>query len=324
MNISDLITEFGAYYEASGQNKSRILGMLTQGEVTPSYMTPIKTDDTIFKLGKLSVGNLVQSFQKGWTPKSSVAITPNELRLYNLKVDLDIYPDEIEATWLGFLSGDSISRAEWPLIKFLLEHEEQGLLKRIQQDMELYEYGHGVFAEPTEGQAGATGSSMNGFIKLLQDGVEAETINSIDIDTLDKDTILDQVELFIDGISQIYQGQKMDVFMSEKWAKYFLRDKRNAGYYVISGQGEIKNDIDFSPQRVIGLPSLHDTDIIFATPKSNFIHLMKKSANKTKMKIEESKRTVSLLTDWWEGVGFGMDAVVWTNIQKSGSGSGSI
>ena len=323
MTIADLITEFGAYYEASGQNKNRILGMLTQGEVTPAYMTPVKTDDTTFKLSQLTVGSIVQPFQKTWTPKNPIAFTPKELRQYQMKVDIDILPDEIEATWLGFLSGDSISRAEWPLIKFLMEHPEQGLLKAIQRDMEMYEYGHGVYANPSTGVAGAVGTSMQGFIQQITDGVEAATINSINISALDKDTILDQVELFIDGISSVYQGVKMDVFMSEKWAKYFMRDKRNAGYYVISDQGKLKNDIDFSMQQVVALPSLHDTDIIFATPKSNFIHLMKKTANKNKMKIEESHRTVSLLTDWWEGVGFGIDAAVFTNLQASGSGSGS-
>ena len=41
----------------------------------------------------------------------------------------------------------------------------------------------------------------------------------------------------------------------------------------------------------------------------------------TKFDIQESKRTVSILTDWWEGLGFGMNAAVWTNLQKTGSGS---
>ena len=64
----------------------RILGMLSQGLVTPGICTPIKTDDTVFKLGQLTVGNIVQSFQKGWTPKNAAAFTPNELRLYQFKV----------------------------------------------------------------------------------------------------------------------------------------------------------------------------------------------------------------------------------------------
>ena len=47
MNVSEIITAFGAYYLNSGQNMNNILRMLTQGAVTPSFMTPIKTEETI-------------------------------------------------------------------------------------------------------------------------------------------------------------------------------------------------------------------------------------------------------------------------------------
>lgn len=323
MNIADIITEFGAYYEQAGQNKNRISGMLSQGLVTPQYMTEVKTDDTIYRLGKLAMGHLVQPFQKTWTPVDPVAMTPNEGRLFNMKVDLNIWPDDVKATWLGFLESESLDRKDWPLIKFLLEHPEQGILKAIQRDMEIKEYGHGVYEAPEGGTAGVTGTSMNGFIKQLQTGLDGGTINSINIGELDKDTILEQVEEFTDKIDQVYQGVGMNVFMSEKWAKLFLRAKRDAGYYMISGDSQIKQDIDFTVQKVVGLPSLVNTNHIFATPKSNFLHLTKNKANSSKIKLEEYHREVSMLTDWWEGIMFAIDAAVWTNITATGSGSGS-
>ena len=105
--------------------------------------------------------------------------------------------------------------------------------------------------------------------------------------------------------------------MSPYWAKMYHRDKRTQGYYQIPSEAGVTNNIDFSPQQVVGVPALSGTDVIFATPKPNLIHLTKKAANKTKFRLEESKRTVSIMADWWEGIGFGMDAAVWTNIQKT-------
>ncbi|MGE4568030.1 MAG: hypothetical protein AB7C90_02470 [Bacteroidales bacterium] len=327
MNVSDIITEFGAYYEQAGQNKNRILAMLTQGLVTPSYCTPVKTDDTIFKLGQLVMGNIVQAFQKGWTPKNPAAFTPNELRLYKLKIDEEIDPDDIEAIWLGFLASESVNRKDWPIVKFLIEHPEQGYIAAINRDMELYCYGKGEYQAPTPNEAGVTSNAMTGYIKLLTDGVAAGTINSVNIGALDKDTIFDQVELFTDGISEIYQNVAMNVFMSPSWAKKYHRDKRAQGFYSFAGEDEIKKGItgkiDFTPQQVVGLPSLSGTDTIFATPKANFVHLTKKGTNKNKINIEEAKRSVFFLADWWEGIGFGIDAAVWTNITPSGSGSSS-
>jgi hypothetical protein len=316
MDVSEIVTAYGAYYEKSAQNKNRILGMLTQGLVTPGICTPIKTDDTVFKLAQLTIQKIVQSFQKGWTPKHATAFTPNRLELYHFKVDEDIWPDDIENIWLGFLSSDSVSRQEWPLIRFLIEHPEQGYLAKINSDMELEEYGKGVYQAPTAGTPGDTGKSMNGLIFQLQAGVNDETINSVDIETLDKSTIFDQVELFVDGISEIYQHVKMDVCMSPSWAKAYFRDKRANGFYDYKSSRDINADIDFTPQQVKALPSLSGTDVIFATPKPNLLHLTKKSKNKTNIKIEEYRREVSFYCDWWEGVGFGMNAAVWTNLQK--------
>ena len=321
MNVSDIVTEFGAYYENAGQNKNRILGLLTQGLVTPSYCTHVKTDDTVFKLGRLTMGDIVQSFQKGWTPKNAAAFTANQINLYKFKVDEEIDPDDIEATWLGFLASDSVTRKDWPLVKFLIEHPEQGYIAAINRDMENKEYGHGVYVAPTPDTAGTTGRSMNGLIHLLQAGVNAETINSINIGALDKDNIFDQVELFVDGIAEVYQNVAMNIFMSPKWARYYHRDKRNEGHYDFSSDKDVKDNIDFTPQRIVGLPSLSNSDVIFATPKANLLHITKKSANKTRILLEEEKRTVNFLADWWETIGFGVDAAVWTNTTKEASAS---
>lgn len=316
MDVSEIVTAFGAYYEKSAQNKNRILGMLTQGLVTPGICTPIKTDDTIYKLAQLTIQKIVQSFQKGWTPKHATAFTPNELKLFHFKVDEDIWPDDVEASWLGFLASEAVSRSEWPLIKYLIEHPDQGYLAKINSDMELEEYGKGVYQDPTPGTPGDTGKSMNGLIHQLQAGVEAETINSINIGALSADTIFDQVELFVDGIAEVYQHVKMDVCLSPRWYKAYFRDKRANGFYDYKSSRDINAEIDFTPQQVKALPSISGTDTIFATPKNNLLHLTKKSKNKTNIKIEEYRRNVSFYCDWWEGIGFGMDAAVWTNLQK--------
>jgi hypothetical protein len=108
----------------------------------------------------------------------------------------------------------------------------------------------------------------------------------------------------------------MNVCMSPKWHRAYLRDKRAAGFYTLQTSGEVTNSVDFTPQQVIALPSLSGTDVIFATPQTNILHLTKKGTNKTNIKIEEYRRNVSFMCDWWEGIGFGIDAAVWTNIPK--------
>ena len=319
MDIQSLVAEFGAYYEKSGQNKNRVLKMISQGAVTPKIATPMRTDETIFKLGKGVIKSIVQPFQKSWTPKHAMEVTPNEIRLYEMKVDEDIYPDEIEATWLGFLAGDDVDRKNWPLIKWMIE---QYYIPQIDEDMENEVYFKGVYKAPTNGQAGEVKDSMNG-LDIQLDSVLENGGNFIDIGELHKDTIFDQIEAFVDGISQIYQNTKMDVCLAPEWARHYLRDKRAQGFYQRHSDKDVNLAIDFTPQSVTPLPSMAGTDRIFATPKANLIHLRKKSLNKGKFGLESSKRNVAFYCDWWEGIGFGINEAVWTN-KKLSTGSGSV
>ena len=120
ITTTSIVSEYGAYYIDAGQNKNRLLSLLTQGRELEQYVTPIKSNDTIFRLGNASFNSLVQPFQKAFTQKGGITIVPNEIRVYNIKIDDEFYPDEIKANWLGFLAAAKVDRKDWPLVKWLL------------------------------------------------------------------------------------------------------------------------------------------------------------------------------------------------------------
>ncbi len=317
ITTTDIVQEYGAYYIDAGQNKKRILTMLSQGREIVNYATPVKTDDTIFRLANATFRTLVQPFQKTFTQKGGVDIVPKEIRQYRFKIDDEFMPDELYATWLGFLTAKKVDRKEWPFVKWLVEDYYK---KQIDQDMELNEYYKGVFAAPAAGVAGDDGTGMNGVQLLLQQGVDAGKINSINIGALDAATIFDQIEAFTDEIAEVYQGIKMNVFLSRKWYKKYMQDKRAQGFYQRTSDKDIDGGIDFTPLDVLPLASMVGTDDIFCTPKENFIHLSPETLTKNKFKLEEAKRSVAVMADWSEGLGFGIDEIVWTNIQPTPAG----
>jgi len=313
-----IVQEYGAYYIDAGQNKKRILNMLSQGGEIVKLCTPIKTDDTIFRLANATFHSLVQPFQKTFTQKGGVDIVPNEIRQYRFKLDDEFMPDEFYATWLGFLTAQQVDRKEWPFVKWLIEVYYK---TQIDQDMELNEYYKGVYATPQAGVAGEDGTGMNGVQYLLKAGVEQGTMNSVDIGELNASTIFDQIEAFTDEISEVYQGVKMNVFMSRHWLKKYLQDKRVQGFYQKFSEKDIDSGIDFTPLNVIGLASMVGTEDIFCTPAQNFLHVAPATITKNSFKFEEAKRAVAVMADWAEGLGFGINQAVWTNIQKAGSAS---
>jgi len=302
-----IITEYGAYYKAGSENEKRLKRLLLFGRETTKLATEIKTDDTIYQMGQSVISSLVQSFQKGFTPKGDVKFTPNEIRLFHFKVDLEIWPDDISDSWLGFLESNSLTRKEWPLIRYIMESH---FYQKVDDDMERRVYYKGVFVAPTTGTAGLTENSMNGLKYYLQH----KSVNHVTMAALDASTIYDDVEGFYESISAEYQGQKMIVAMSPSWKRKFLKDKRALGYYQIKGANEIDDSIDFTPSNVIGLPSMEGTNDIWATPVGNFLHITKKGENSSKVNIEESKRCLAIMTDWYEGLGFGINETVWTNV----------
>ena len=310
MTIADILTEFGAYYMKSPANKKRVLQLLMQPSVTPSIMTPIKSDDTEYRLGNATITSIVQPFQKGWTPKNAMEITPNTIKQYEMKIDEEIWPDDIEASWLGFLAGEDLDRSKWPLIKWMIE---KFYLPKAKEDIELNEMYKGVFAAPTPGTPGAAGTAMQGLGKQLDDGLTAGTMVHCNVAALDTATIFDQVESFVDQISDVYQHTAMPVCMSPSWARAYHRDKRAQGFYDYKSDKGVNANIDFTPQQVVALPSMSGTNDIFASPKANMIHLTKRSSGKNKFNIETAKRQVFFFSDWWEGVGFGIDQAVFVH-----------
>jgi len=314
ITTTSIVQEYGAFYIDAGQNKKRILTMLSQGREITDFATPIKTDDTIFRLANATFRTLVQPFQKTFTQKGGVEIVPNEIRQYRFKIDDEFMPDELYATWLGFLTQKSVDRKDWPFVKWLIEVY---YARQIDQDMELNEYYKGVYAAPVAGTAGADGTGMNGLKKQLQAGVDAFKINSVNLGALDKATIFDQVESFTDSIAEVYQGIKMNVFMSRYWYKKYMQDKRAQGFYQRTSDKDIDGKIDFTPLDVKPLACMVGTGDIFCTPVENFIHISPATLTKNQFKLEEAKRAVAVMADWSEGLGFGINEAVWTNIRPT-------
>ncbi len=320
MDITNIIAEYGAYYLKSGQNTKRVKQMMLQPAVTPSFMTPIKTDETIYQLANSSITRLVQGFQKGWTPQGAVKVIPNEIKLRKIKIDFEEHPDDLEATWLGFLASDSVNRKEWPFVKWLIETH---IIPKMKEEMELEAYGKGTYVAPTSGTPNTAPNVIDGLKTIIQRGVDSDgntqgIINHIGtVGDLDPATIFDQVELFVDGISNTYKTKKMNLYLPYEFERAYLRDKRSKGFYTISSELGIHKGVDFTPQQVVGLPSLAGENWMFATPKENMLFCTKKKANQTNFKLEEAKRQVFLMCDWYEGMGFGINEAVFTTLDQT-------
>src|SRR5437868_454095 len=103
--VTDVVAQFGAFYKPGSDNAKNLRSVLYNGIETAKYFQDRPTEDTIWRGNLASLDRVVQPFQKAFTPISDITFTPNQFDLFKLKIDLNIDPDDIEATYLGFLAN---------------------------------------------------------------------------------------------------------------------------------------------------------------------------------------------------------------------------
>lgn len=314
MTVADIIAEFGAYYLNHGQNKKDLVKLLNYTSETDQLFTRRNTNDTVIRISQSLFTRVLQSFQKSWTPLGAVEFKPKEIPLFNFKIDFEEYPDELKDTWLGFLASEENDRRKWPFVKWLIE---QHIIPQSQEDYELDEVYDGVYAAPATGVPSAAGTTMNGIKKQLNDGISAGTIATIATGAPVADPVLfyEQIEDFVKQIDKRYWRHNMALAMDQDLHQRFRQGKREKFNMHYAQEKDLDSVVDFNA-RVVGLPSMAGSTKIWCTPKENAICGVKWARKENAFEIEKVDRKVKLYTDWYKGLGWVIDQLVFTNDQE--------
>jgi hypothetical protein len=305
---SAIVTAFGAYYLNEGQNLSRLTSSLRTKSVTPSFATPIIIDSDIYRSANADLSEIIQGFQTGWTPKGDVSFTPNEIPLRNIKIDLELYPDKLKGNWLGFLTSlTEAERKNWPIVRYLAEEH---VATRIPNDLETKAYFKGAYVAATPGTATAASEVMDGLKTTITAGLSGNMNTVALTDAITYLNAFERVEEFVDGLAELTdKGVSVVVKMDLKILKWYLRDKRNTHGQDVNYQAESVT-VDFTNVQLVGLPSMAGEKMLWATTPANFVYIRKVNGMNAP-RVEESKRQLFIMLDWWEAIGFDHDELVY-------------
>lgn len=309
LTVEKIVEEYGKYYENAGQNRSRLVRALMQPAVTlEKNSRRIPTKETVYKAGNYMTGSVVQPYTDDFTPMGNIEFVPNSITLRQVKTDIKIVPNKIEESWLGFLTENNCSIREWPIVRFIME---EYLKNQIDEDRELKMVYNGVY-DPGAAEVKPE-NCLDGIHKLLVTGSTAQyPINIIeDIGHLEEHYIFDQVEAFNKKLPSKYLKQKLTLFMAPEMALEYLKNKREKGYYQIQGDEEIGYRIDFTNHTIFGSPAMAGTTHLWASVPQNILWLTKRYNPISNIQIQVHDRVVKLLLDWWEGLGFACNQMVW-------------
>lgn len=312
INPAAVVAAFGAYYIDAGQNEGNIHKRLRETFGTKEAFTVVDTEDTILRESNTEFSEVIQGFQKTFTPKGGVIHTPKEIKLYNVKVDQLFTPDDLKNSWLAFVTSNKLDRTEWPYVRWFIEEYVMG---QIQADIEKEMIYKGVYAAPTPGTANAAIDTMNGIKKLINDAITGTTTTPIVTGAPNADNVLfaGQVESFSKGIPELYQNLAMPINMNRGLAQRYKEGRRvkyNSNYAQVTDKMAVQ---DFEENKVTGRASMAGSTKIWATPKNNAILAFKGGSNQTIVEVEKVDRQVKVYTDFWIGAGFIDDGLVFTN-----------
>jgi putative N-acetylmannosamine-6-phosphate epimerase len=187
-------------------------------------------------------------------------------------------------------------------VKFWLE---QLVLPQSQADWENFEVFKGVVGAITSGTATDAGTQVNGIRQLLRVANAASKTNKVVLGAPPTDPVLfvEYMETFYKSIPELHRnvldGFSMSTTLRDRF-KEGMRKKYNSNYAQV---GSLVTIIDSSVQ-VGGYASHAGSDMIWTTIKGNKALGVKKPQNETVFKIEESKREVVAMTDFYKGLGF--------------------
>ena len=314
LDIDDVVSEFGAYYLNNGQNQSRIKDLTYSATDTSKYFGLMLTEETVYNSSVSDIGEVLQGYQDTFTPKGDVSFAPVQIPLFQQKIDWEKNPNSIQASWLGFLAGEGIDPAQWPFIKWLIEKK---LVPRFKADQEKEAVYKGVHVAATPGTPTSAKHAMNGIAYIINSFIDEGRTSTITTGALSAtaSTFIGQIEQFVKDIPTEYINDVDYIFMDISKEKLYKTAKR-AKYNTSYAQEELNTIADYEHIKVVGLQSMGTTDKIWASTPANRVRLQKRSKNIGTFKVESAKRVVSVLTDWWEGYGFLVPELIFTNNQE--------
>lgn len=316
ITATDVVAEWGAVYRGADQAgkdaRQALIDFFLQKSETEAIFTRHLTDKTILEKSSAEISKVLQRFQKAFTTKGGVTFKPRKIELNRLKIDVSEYPDELVPSWLSFLAENNLKRSEWPFVKWYAER----LLAKSNEDWELDEIFKGKLGTITPGTATASGTNANGIKFLLNKYHTEGTINTITMGAVPVDPVqfVEYVEDFFKLIQSSNEtlAENLDnLFMSKTLSRRFktgMREKYNMNY----SQADLATIIDTNVG-IVGLNSHAGSTKIWTTPKENRVLAVKGAANESIFKVEENKREVAFMTDYWKGVGLWVSQFAFQN-----------
>lgn len=310
ITATGIIAEYGAYYQKGSQNEKNLLKKLYKDAQFDSLFTYLPTTDTVIKNVKVASASVLQAFQKQFTPAGGVTFTPQTIYLDHIKADDEIYPDDIEKTYLGFLAANDLDRKTWPIVRWWVE---EVLMKQFIEDIEANAF-TGVRVNPTAGTAGSPSGALNGFRKHIQTLVAASQTNVLATGAIEAAPIdfVTQLEEWVAMIDPLYKSKmELRISLSPELALKFRQGNRAKYNLNWNQQSDLDSIVDFPRVKIQEVLNQAGSNKIWCTDKRNLVLAMKRPTEA--VMFGQDMRLIKASTDHHRTYAVVDPRLFWTN-----------
>lgn len=313
ISTSSILEDWQDYYLNAGQGVQDIL-VATQDKRNYAEIAQLRVvPGDLVQLSNAEITDVLQGFKTNFSPKGTTTMTPVPFLLRNVKIDLSINPDDIKSRYFGFLAGlPAADRASWPIVRYIWEVL---VMPKNQANLSQCDWA-GEYAAPADNTTpGATLASYTGLKKIITDDLDGGSAKMNELTLTNSLTnaaqVFAAVEEAVDQLPSALQMEDLTFILSHKTELSYFRDRRNShgndADYAQKNKARGMN-IDGRENMVLkpmnGLDKANDHGWLIVTPTRNL--LRGNRVNAYNWNMESDKRSVALMADWYEGVGFGL------------------
>jgi multidrug transporter EmrE-like cation transporter len=267
ISTTALNTAYGAKYKEGSSAAKDLRTQMFETAEFDKLFTLEYTQSTVWEKTNFTMGSILQRYQKAFTDNGTLTFTPSKYDLDKVKVDMSWVSDDIKESFVGFMHDEGKEPTAQELVAFLMAQ----VPKKFAEDVELYAAYGGLKGTLTPGTATSADESMDGFKKVINDGIAASTIVPIPVGAAptDAELYVAYLEEFVAAIPNKYRRIPMQLAVNiqkEELFKEGMRLKYNTYY---RDQGDVTRLYTRPNIQVVGQSAMDDSTKVFCSPKEN-------------------------------------------------------
>lgn len=309
LDVSQIKSDIEEYFKYYGRD---VWVQILKGTDFEAYMKKIANVRNEYVSTSSARSEILQSYQKAWTPKGGVDLTGYKNKIYDMKMDL--YLDnlhELFQTYLAYLADESKLPDQYPFVQWLITyHVIPGLQEELRRTSVIGEY-----VAPTPGTANDSIQAADGIFTTITKEVANGKITPIQLGAITSSNIVDQLEKFNRDLPAEWVGKPGNIFLSSAMLQDYIYAYRDAFGQNRDFEGPTTK-LWGTQKTLVGIDDLNGKDRILFTPdgpRGNLLCMYDKIINPAPHVFLEKGRFVGMTAQFARGWGFQTLDVVFVN-----------